>query len=73
MGYPLQGSLRPMRSMRAVGGAYTLMLEGLIFLRPGLKLVLILGTLFLSALVLMVLLNLLGRYLGRFGPEERQP
>ena len=71
MGYPPKGLLRPMRAMRSVGAAYTLMLEGLIFLRPGLKLVLILGTVFLSALLLMVLLNLLGRYLGSFGPKEK--
>ena len=70
MGFPPQGLLRPMRAMRGVSGAYTLLLEGSIFLRPGLKFVLILGTIFLSALVLMVLLNLLGRYLSSFADEE---
>ena len=70
MGYPPRGMLRPMRAMRSVSGVYTLLLEGLIFMRPGLKFVLILGVVFLSALVLMVLLNLLGRILSSFAPEE---
>jgi hypothetical protein len=70
LAYPRQGTIRPMGAMMGVGRVYAFLLEGLIFLRPGLKLVLVLGAIFLTALVLMVLFKHLSRYLDSFEPRK---
>ena len=62
-----------MSEMMGVNLFYAHFLDGIILLRPAFKFVLILGTILISAVVLLILFRLLNKLLNSLAPKRWEP
>ncbi len=72
-GYPAQGARRSMSEMIGVNVFYAHVLDGIILTRPAFKFVLILGTILISAIVLLIFFKLLNKLLNSYAPQRLEP
>ncbi|MCH7938365.1 MAG: hypothetical protein IID13_01305 [Candidatus Marinimicrobia bacterium] len=73
LGYPAQGATLIMSEMMGVNVFYAHFLDGIILLRPAFKFVLILGTILISAIVLLISFKLLSKLLNSLAPKRWEP
>lgn len=73
LGYPVQGAKRTRSEMMGTSVLYAHLLDGTILMRPAFKLVLILGTILISAVVLLIFFKLLDKLLNSYAPKRLEP